>query len=201
MGKIFVTLIYGNSQTKDLALPGDIPSQFLAEAIARAVAMNPGNGQICYLEVISANEVRRISPARSLEEARVYTGSFIQIGIENQANGQDVCLISSSGVRFLLNKTIMVIGRPTKKSDSPVDVDLSPLDRDTVVSRSHAVIRFEGNQIKIVDAGRNGTWLNNFQLVPGQPYVLTHGDTISFGPVARGGVVLTFSNPKSGQRP
>lgn len=191
MSRIFVTLQQENYH-KDLALPGDIPSQFLAQTLAKALDISLQPGQLCSLELLVGNEAQKVSPARSMEEARILNGSLIRLSVENVAVGQNTFLISSNGVRFLLNKPVMIIGRPDPKSDIVIDVDLSPLDEKKVVSRKHAVIRQEGQNIILVDArSRNGTWINETRLVPGEPCTLHSNDCVTFGN-QNNGVSLLF---------
>lgn len=50
------------------------------------------------------------------------------------------------------------------------------------VSRQHAVIRLTAQGAVLIDLNStNGTYLNNFRISPGQPYLLKHGDEIQFG--------------------
>jgi hypothetical protein len=186
MSRVFVTIQHGNTR-KDLAMPGDIPSQFLAQTLAKALDTSLLPGQICYLETISGNVVNRISPARSLEEARVVNGSFIRLSVENTPLNHTAILAAPNGVVFVLNKPVMLVGRPTSKNDVPVDVDLSPLDKKKVVSRKHAVIRQEGENLILIDIqSRNGTWINETRLTPEKPYRLNYDDRIYFGNPSEG---------------
>jgi len=191
MSKIFVTLQQENFH-KDLALPGDIPSQFLAQTLAKALDISLLPSQFCSLEVINGKDTKKISPARSMEEARVVNGSLIRLSVENSFTSQNVVLVSSNGIRFLLNKPAMIVGRPDPKNNIPIDVDLSPLDEKKVVSRKHAVIRHEGQNIILVDAeSRNGTWVNKTRLAPGEPCALHSNDQVTFGNL-NNGVSLVF---------
>ncbi len=192
MSRVFVTLQQKND-CKDLALPGDIPSQFVAQTLAKALDISLQPGQLCSLELCDGNGAIKISPARSMEEARILNGSFIRLSVENVAAGQNAFLISSNGIRFVLNKPVMIVGRPDPKSNVSIDVDLSPLDEKKVVSRKHAVIRHEGQDFILVDAqSRNGTWINDTRLVPGEPHVLHTDNRITFGNI-NAGVELVFS--------
>lgn len=192
MSRVFVTLQQEN-YWKDLALPGDIPSQFLAQTLAKALDISLQPGQLCSLELCDEKGTKKISPARSMEEARIMNGSFIRLSVENVAAGKNAFLISSTGIRFLLNKPVMIVGRPDPKSDISIDVDLSPLDEKKVVSRKHAVIRQEDQHFVLVDAqSRNGTWINDTRLAPGEPHVLHPDNRITFGNI-NAGVELIFS--------
>ncbi|WP_299947738.1 FHA domain-containing protein [uncultured Microbulbifer sp.] len=49
------------------------------------------------------------------------------------------------------------------------------------ISGIHAAIQWTGTHWNIRDLSRNGTWLNEQQLVPAKSYPLQHGDKICFG--------------------
>ena len=62
------------------------------------------------------------------------------------------------------------------------DIDLSLFPNSGVVSRRHADIRVEGDRYYIEDMGSsNGTYLNQYPLLPGNWYKLRFGDRVSFG--------------------
>lgn len=89
---------------------------------------------------------------------------------------------------FPLHRIRNTVGR-RKLTDGPVPtVDLTPLDRDRVVSRGHAEIVRKGGVLTLVDLGaRNGVFVNGARLASGTECALREGDAISFG-----GVALTF---------
>jgi len=192
MEKIFVTVQVEQMPSKDMALPQDIPSQFVAEAIARAMGMRLQSGQSCAVDLLSGGNAQRISPARTLEEARILNGSRLRVMLESLSAGVNATLVSPSGVRFLLNLPENIIGRPADRTQV-VQVDLSPLDDNRVVSRRHARIRRDTAGYWLLDESRNGTWVNSKQIFPGEPYSLKDKDVISFGPPGKG-VVLTFQS-------
>lgn len=76
-----------------------------------------------------------------------------------------------------------VIGRRT--ATSTVDLDLGQYEQDTkTVSRQHAVIRLEDDQMMLYDLGsRNGTFVNEKLVSPDVPNVLHDGDVIRVGQV------------------
>jgi len=49
------------------------------------------------------------------------------------------------------------------------------------ISGIHAAIQWTGTHWNIRDLSRNGTWLNNQQMVPAKNYALQQGDHIAFG--------------------
>lgn len=89
---------------------------------------------------------------------------------------------------FPLHRLRNTIGR-RKLTDGPVPtVDLTPLDRDRVVSRGHAeILRRDGGHVLLDLGARNGVFVNGRRLDAGAEHVLAEGDAISFG-----GVALTF---------
>jgi hypothetical protein len=191
MDKVFVTLKLQHNIQKDVALPADVPSQFVAEALTKAFGIQTTAGNVCVLEVLSSTEpARKITPARSLAEAYVLCGSYLQLTVEAPTPGNGTFLVSSNGVRFPLSKPVIQIGRPVDRSQV-VDVDLSPLDTQRVVSRQHALLRQEGGRAVLVDSSKNGTWVNDKRLLSGVPCPLQPGDQIFFGPKERG-VMLRY---------
>ncbi len=190
MEKIYATVQVEQLPPKDMALPQDVPSQFVAEAVARAMGLRLQSGQSCAMDLLSGGNAQRISPARTLEEARILNGSRLRILLESLSAGLNAVLVSPSGVRFLLNLPENIVGRPADRSQV-VQVDLSPLDDNRVVSRRHARIRRDNSGYWLMDESRNGTWVNGKQIFPGEPCPLKDKDEISFGPPGKG-VVLTF---------
>jgi MFS family permease len=76
--------------------------------------------------------------------------------------------------------SVIHIGKPNDRI--PPDVDVSEFPGAEVVSRIHADIRVEGDNYYLQDAGSaNGTYLNNYPLLPGNWYKLRPGDRISLG--------------------
>lgn len=70
-----------------------------------------------------------------------------------------------------------------KSSDRIIpEVDLSDFPNSGVISRVHAQIRFDGNEYYIQDLNSsNGTFINNYPLIPGVWYKLKPGIRIGFG--------------------
>ncbi len=71
----------------------------------------------------------------------------------------------------------LIIGRADKAASRP-DVDLSPYDAESFgISRHHAALIAEGNQLKVMDLGSgNGTYLNGARLVPNEAVPLRRQD-------------------------
>lgn len=75
---------------------------------------------------------------------------------------------------------IIYIGKPNEQK-SP-DIDVSTFPNADVVSRTHALIRAEGEIFYLEDLNSsNGTFINNISLLPNNPQQLQSGDRISLG--------------------
>ena len=93
-------------------------------------------------------------------------------------------LEAESGIKLVLgNKNL--IGRSSRGKQ--VDIDLSALDTNRLVSREHALIRRSGERYIIQDnKSRNGVWINGKVLESGAQIALSDGVVIDFGPAGRG---------------
>lgn len=102
------------------------------------------------------------------------------------------CLVSESGVIFILGQPPITIGRPS--GELKPAIDLSELDINQRSSRQHAVIQRKGSTYEL-EAKRtvNGTFINGLELTAGQSHPLQDKDVIQFG---FSGVKLTFRLPK-----
>lgn len=76
-----------------------------------------------------------------------------------------------------------ILGRKVTGDLTETLVDLSPFGGyEKGVSRRHAAIRRKGNGYEILDLGStNGTWLNQFLLLPDKSYPLESGTQIRLG--------------------
>jgi EAL domain-containing protein (putative c-di-GMP-specific phosphodiesterase class I) len=93
-----------------------------------------------------------------------------------------------SDLSFPIHRCRNTIGRHNRSSGIIPTIDLGPLDRDRVVSRSHAEIVHKNGQLLLVDVeARNGLFVNGERLKAAAERVLRDGDSVSFG-----GVALTF---------
>jgi pSer/pThr/pTyr-binding forkhead associated (FHA) protein len=80
----------------------------------------------------------------------------------------------------------IILGRPWQ-NNNPDIAFISPL-----ISRKHAIIRFENNHFVIMDmASKHGTTVNDNFLEPNVPVPLGHDDCIR---LAQGEAILTFKN-------
>jgi EAL domain-containing protein (putative c-di-GMP-specific phosphodiesterase class I) len=81
------------------------------------------------------------------------------------------------------------VGRRNLAAGAVPTVDLSPLDRDRVVSRNHAEIVHRDGRLYLLEVGaRNGLFVNGERLKSGAERLLSESDQVSFG-----GVALTFT--------
>lgn len=82
-------------------------------------------------------------------------------------------LVRENGDWIDINQEIMIAGRSTE-SDIILD--------SKKCSRTHALIRLEGNALTLIDLkSKNGTFVNNKQLVPNTGQHLREGDKLKFG--------------------
>ncbi|MGD0611325.1 MAG: FHA domain-containing protein [Anaerolineales bacterium] len=76
-----------------------------------------------------------------------------------------------------------ILGRKVTGALAETLVDLNPFGGyEKGVSRRHAMIRRKGDGYEILDMGStNGTWLNQYLLLPDKPYPLKSGTQIRLG--------------------
>ena len=118
------------------------------------------------------------------------TGQFEQgvqdapplIAAELQAS-VSLCVVDSGTILPLENRTEFTIGRSAEGQPIMPDIDLSPHQAyEMGVSRLHASIRLDGQQVLATDLGSvNGTRLNGQKIPPHKPCTLNHGDILTLG--------------------
>lgn len=184
MGEVVCTVIYSESQRRDLVLPDDVPVHLLVNAIASALGM-PRNSDIFYELHIEKQETQhRIPESRTLQQAFVCNGSILRFSQEKDTPGNRAVLSGKEGLRFRLRENT-IIGRLTP--DIHVDIDLTPLDVHKVVSRRHSVITRVSFHYLIKDAASlNGTFVNRVRVREDESVALHPGDEICFGPLEKG---------------
>lgn len=193
MGNIFVTFIAPNQKNIDLALPDHIPSQFIANALANANKLSVEKTQICCLEFGNGEIWRDLSPGETLEDGQVINGYCIRLKLDAGLKGNRAWLIAENGLKFPLKKTNLV-GRQDAKKSLTLDIDLSSLDVNRVVSRKHATIMLVDHIWMVLDEGsKHGTWVNQKHVTMNQRFILRDGDQIEFG-LQEKGVRLHFEN-------
>ncbi len=84
---------------------------------------------------------------------------------------------------YIVPKTEIVIGRRDPATGEAPEIDLSAHAAYQMgISRRHALIRWEENQLYLYDMGsRNGTYVNGKRAVPKQPLKLYDGDELRLG--------------------
>ncbi len=114
-----------------------------------------------------------------------------QIFSDSEKNPFDVALVPPVGLGIYLENTAPVtviqekeftLGRKVEGTGDLV-VDLIPFGAFQMgVSRKHAMIRETASGYEIIDLNStNGTWLEDRQLAPNQPYPLPSGSTLRLG--------------------
>jgi hypothetical protein len=194
-----VTIEIDPKNRVDLALPLNVPSQALADAIIKALEVDKDGKKNYSLIVKTEGGLVRIPSQSTLGEAGVLDGFILQLSPEKSASAsrkikRNAYLETETGQTFALDADSMLIGRKDTKRGILVDIDLSPLDPRRIVTRKHAVLEKKKSQWSLTDLGSvNGTWLNGHKLEVHQSCPLQDGDEMVFG---RNGVVLKFLNQK-----
>lgn len=86
--------------------------------------------------------------------------------------------------RIAITANAVIVGRVDPKRGFTPEIDLTPFDTTSTVSRQHARIYLEKNCFYIEDLkSRNQTRLGRVTLTPLKPEVLQNGDVVSFGSV------------------
>ena len=82
-------------------------------------------------------------------------------------------LVHENGQVVNIKQEILIAGR-SQESDIQLD--------SKKCSRTHSLIRLEGNALTLIDlSSKNGTFVNNIQLIPNNPQSLRAGDEVRFG--------------------
>lgn len=194
-----VTIEIDSKERVDLALPLNISSQTLVDALTKTLEVDKG-GKIHYsLAVRTEQGVVRIPSQSTLGDVGVLDGFILQLSQEKSASTSRKIKLSAyleteTGQTFALDAESMLIGRKDTKRGILVDIDLTPLDPHRIVTRKHAILEKKKSQWTLTDLKSvNGTWLNGHQLTVDQAYPLQDEDEIIFG---RNGVKLVFFNRK-----
>ncbi|AEP12933.1 MULTISPECIES: FHA domain-containing serine/threonine-protein kinase [Chloracidobacterium] len=109
-------------------------------------------------------------------------------GRKAASNRQVACLqvLDAHGnpkAAYELSKSTMLLGRTDPHTGNFPEIDLTPHDAETKVSRRHARLFQEGGRFFIEDLSSvNGTFLNgNVRLIPKTPHPLQNGDELKLG--------------------
>jgi len=190
MGEVVCSVKYQKSQQRDLVLPDHIPVHQLVDVIALALNL-PKNRNIYYeLQVPEADQMRRLPDSRTLQQAFILNGSEIHLVQKKEDPSSRAFLVGKNNLKIRLREN-SILGRLTP--DIHVDVDLSALDQNKVVSRRHAAITHVSYHYVIKDLdSHNGTFVNKIRLKKGESVVLHPGDRLCFGSLEKG-VRLTYT--------
>lgn len=111
------------------------------------------------------------------EEVSPQSGIF-QIGMLLRVEVQ-----GSSTPLLIIPQQEMVIGRVDPASGDSPALDLSPYAAYQMgISRRHAIIQWDNEQLYILDLGsRNGSYVNGKKVQPHQPFKLRDGDEMRLG--------------------
>jgi len=92
-------------------------------------------------------------------------------------------LTDSGQILPLSDRNEFTLGRISDAQPIMPDIDLTPYQAYSCgVSRLHAVLRKEENQVYVMDLGSsNGTYVNGVRLKPNTSQALNHGDILSLG--------------------
>lgn len=187
MGEVVCTIIESGRHT-DLVLPDNVPAHLLTRSICSALKLKVRDDQLLDLYLVENGGDQLIRASRTLAQAKILNGSFLRL-VPQAAKPQGLAyLVGPRGLRFQLYNQNN-IGRSSGEVEQ--DIDLSPLDKNSVVSRNHAVITYSYGQFWINDLGsKNGTFVNGRQIFA-QRVVLKTNDVVHFGSEKRG-VKLIF---------
>lgn len=189
MGEVVCTVIYQDQQRRDLVLPDDVPVHLLVNALGNALGIRGTDETFYDLNVVEGTNLRRIPESRTLQQAFICSGSVLHFKQEKESSGVRACLVAANDVRFRLRENT-IIGRLTREIH--VDIDLSLMDQNMVVSRRHAVITRVSFHYLIKDTGsHNGTFVNQIKIQNDESVALHPRDEICFGTLEKG-VKLKF---------
>lgn len=77
-----------------------------------------------------------------------------------------------------------------------IDRDKCIIVRKPVVSRDHAMVQLTQYGVEITDMSKNGTWINDVRMTPGDSRMLQDGDLIALG-----GITIRLSCPNLTSQP
>jgi predicted component of type VI protein secretion system len=92
-------------------------------------------------------------------------------------------LVDSGQILPLADRSEFTLGRVSEAQPIMPDIDLTPYQAyASGVSRLHAVIKREREQVFVMDLGSsNGTYVNGKRLKPNTKQLLNHGNMLSLG--------------------
>lgn len=183
MGEV-ICVLHFESQRWDLVLPDNIPVHLIIDSLIKSLNLpceQKNSYELFYIE--NGNNIR-IPSSLTLQQSMILNGTDLSLVQNIDQSENSGYLVSTSGVVFPLREN-NILGRYT--IEKYVDIDLSTLDKNKVVSRNHAIITRVMNNYFIKDAGSlNGTFINGEQIPKGQSVTLQPEDEVCFGPLDRG---------------
>lgn len=92
-------------------------------------------------------------------------------------------LMDSGKIVPLASRNEFTLGRLSEGQPIMPDIDLTPYQAyASGVSRLHAVVKRDGNEVLVMDLGSsNGTYINGRRLNPHMEESLSHGDILALG--------------------
>jgi uncharacterized ubiquitin-like protein YukD len=188
MGEVICVLNFQNKKW-DLVLPDNIPVHLIIDSLTKALNLPTIDNGSFELSTIEDGKIMRIPNSQTLQQAFILNG--YDLSLIPSLEGLDTIgyLVATNESEFPLMDN-NIIGRYT--IEKYVDIDLSRLDTDKVVSRQHAIITRVINNYFFKDArSLNGSYINGMQIQENQSVTLQPGDTLCFGPLDKG-VKLQF---------
>ena len=184
MTQVIVTVQFDKKAPLDLSLLWELPIGEFLESLATIFSIRRHADSTLGLVRLTNKGKEHISPEETLADANILYGDVLKLLVYGSPY-----LFSSTGKRFTLSKNMIVIGRTTPQQS--VDIDLTPLDSERVISRQHAAIIHRGDDYFIKDTNSsNGVLVNNRQINPGQLRKIVNGDRLQLG--GSHGVALQF---------
>lgn len=191
MGEVVCTVIFNNDQKRDLVLPDNVSTHQLANVIALALKLPRDRDTYYELKVPDGKTFQRLPDSKTLQQSYILNGSRLYLSQEKEDPNSRAFLEGANGLKMRLRENTL-IGRLTPKVF--VDIDLTHLDQEKVVSRRHAAITHVSYHYVIKDLdSHNGTFINEIRLKQGESVVLHPGDEVCFGSLEKG-VRFIFSD-------
>jgi len=191
--QVIVTVRHTDRPSMDLALPYDIPSQVVAEAVAQVIGLPVSEDHQYAFIRIRGKERKPISSSETLGEAHVSYGEYLELS--QQIEDVPFETVSKAMLRMSNGRTASVLGEAfllgRKTPVSIVDLDLTEIDDARVVSKKHATLLTRDGRFFLRDHGStNGTCVNNIRLRREEDHELFDQDLIELG--GPQGVKLAF---------
>lgn len=202
MSAVIVTLRSPSPRgTLDLELPGEVMLQNLLPELIRVLQLPSAAsmGQPVAYQLVHQARQRPLPETDTLVNAGVVTGDILSL-VSTASHvgaasgdpggggfGTSALLRCGSGMVIALDnygKAELTIGRYDARTGKSPDIELSEEPSGNTVSRSHALLRKQGNQWVLVSLStRSTSQIGNTTLVSQQSRPLQSGDVITLGEV------------------